>query len=141
MDGVRDGIIWAGAWHLPTLSRVPSRTRLLAHTVAKPAGRAWRAHICSNLKRHRFSLVIKSAVPTTRHRAWVQRGRLLANVKEKRCASYSMNRHPSFLYLTERGVLPILRSLSFVWHPQVLVHQCRAGKRLFKELTTSAPSS
>ena len=36
-----------------TRSRVPAGRVLLAHAVVTPAGRAWRAHIYSELKRHR----------------------------------------------------------------------------------------
>ena len=64
-----------------------------------------------------FSLVIKSAVPTKHHRTWSSftvpaEREATRNVKEKRCASYSMNRHPSLLFerpmrnLTERGYSP-----------------------------------
>ena len=45
VDGVRDGVMWAGAWHLPFPFSGASRKRLLAHAGASPAGRAWRAHI------------------------------------------------------------------------------------------------
>ena len=54
MDGVRDGVIWAGAWHpQPILGCQPEA--LLAHTVASPAGRAWDAHIVVSIDL--FSLV------------------------------------------------------------------------------------
>ena len=109
----------------------------------------------------------------------------IRDVKEKRCASYSMIRHPSLLFehpmknLTARGyslffVLFIRECVGMSFQPlstgtvasgfrdtcfssakygirKVFVHQCRAvrwmamfqgaGKRLFMEVTKSAPSS